>query len=152
MKAPKIDLHIVNRTSFLFAGFVSALLLAATPASFAATNGSAMENAAPQAAYVDSVKKWGAWGLGIEPAAGGIQPPSTQPLKARNTNLSLRTNSISALAPRRTASMAGSTAPTNFAPSGATPVTTFSPPPSPNIIPVNPGATIPSGNGNLFKK
>ncbi len=101
MKNPKIDLHNANSTSFLFAGLVSVVLLATTPSSFAATNDTAAENTAAETAYVDSVKKWGAWGLGIEPAAGGIQQPSTQPVKARSTNLSLRTNSISALAPTR---------------------------------------------------
>ncbi len=52
-------------------------------------------------AFVDSVHEWGAWGLDIEPAAGGIQPQSTGPLNARGSKLSLRTNSIAALAPKR---------------------------------------------------
>ena len=50
-------------------------------------------------AYVDSVHQWGAWELDIEPAAGGLQQPSTQALKARDSKAKLRTNSFSALAP-----------------------------------------------------
>lgn len=150
MKIPKIDLHIASSTNFLFAGLVSVVLLTATATSFAAANDTATEKAATKTDYVDSIKTWGAWGLGIEPAAGGIQQPSTQPLKARSANLTLRTNSISALAPTRSSVTSGPAAPTIFAPSAATPVTTFSPPPSPNIIPVSPGTTVPSGNGSLF--
>jgi hypothetical protein len=137
MKAPKIDLHIVNRTSFLFSGLVSVVLLAATPVSFAATNDNTIEDTSPQTAYVDSVKKWGAWGLGIEPAAGGIQPPSTRPLKARNTNLSLRTNSISALAPVRSAAAVSPPQP---------PVTPPAPPFSPpSVTNISPSVPIPVG-------
>ncbi len=93
-------------------------------------------------AYVDSIHQWGAWELDIEPAAGGLQQPSTQALNARDTNVSLRANSISALsgAPRATvaipaipagpatpitpavpATPAIPAAPTTFAPPGATP-------------------------------
>lgn len=50
-------------------------------------------------AYVDSIHSWGAWELDIEPAAGGLTPPSNQALKARDTKVTLRTNSITALAP-----------------------------------------------------
>ena len=52
-----------------------------------------------EVAYVDSVKKWGAWELDIEPAAGGLTAPSTGALNARDSKVALRTNSISALAP-----------------------------------------------------
>ncbi len=52
-------------------------------------------------AYVDSVHQWGAWELDIEPAAGGLQPQTSQQLKARDSKVRLRTNSISALAPQR---------------------------------------------------
>jgi hypothetical protein len=52
-----------------------------------------------EVAYVDSVTKWGAWELDIEPAAGGLTPPSTGALNARDSRVVLRTNSISALAP-----------------------------------------------------
>jgi len=132
-----------------------------------------------EVAYVDSVTTWGAWELDIEPAAGGLTPPSTGALNARDSRVALRTNSISALAPPTASKPAaiiqspimppvvpsmpptptvpvtppaysGPAAPTTFAPSGATPVTTFTPPPSPNVIPVSPSTTIPSGNGSLF--
>jgi len=52
-----------------------------------------------EVAYVDSVKKWGAWELDIEPAAGGLTAPSTGALNPRDSRVALRTNSISALAP-----------------------------------------------------
>ncbi|MBT8134385.1 MAG: hypothetical protein KJO03_07735, partial [Gammaproteobacteria bacterium] len=35
------------------------------------------EESESEVAYVDSVTKWGAWELDIEPAAGGLTPPST---------------------------------------------------------------------------
>jgi len=52
-----------------------------------------------EVAYVDSVTKWGAWELDIEPAAGGLTPPSTQAMNPRNSKVTVRTNSFSALAP-----------------------------------------------------
>ena len=57
------------------------------------------EDSESEVAYVDSVTKWGAWELDIEPAAGGLTPPSTGALNARDSRVALRTNSISALAP-----------------------------------------------------
>lgn len=48
-------------------------------------------------AYVDSIHKWGAWELDLEPAAGGISPPGTRPLAARDTKVQLRPNSFSGL-------------------------------------------------------
>ncbi len=71
--------------------FLTVALLATTSASAAAEDDSAL--------YVDSVLKWGAWELDIEPAAGGISSPGTKPLNARGTKVALRTNSIAALAP-----------------------------------------------------
>jgi len=50
-------------------------------------------------AYVDSVLKWGAWELDLEPAAGGLSAASTRALTARNSKVALRTNSNAALAP-----------------------------------------------------
>jgi hypothetical protein len=57
------------------------------------------EDDATTAAYVDSIHQWGPWELDIEPAAGGIQPPSTKALNARDSKVTLRINSIAALAP-----------------------------------------------------
>ncbi len=97
-----------------------------------------------EVAYVDSVKKWGAWELDIEPAAGGLTAPSTGALNPRDSRVALRTNSISALAPPSSAKPTVITqspimppvvptappappapalppAPGNFAPPGATP-------------------------------
>jgi len=62
----------------------------------------AEEAAEAEVAYVDSVKSWGAWELDIEPAAGGLTPPSTGALNARNSKVTVRTNSFSALAPPQT--------------------------------------------------
>lgn len=106
--------------------------------------------------FVDSVHQWGAWGLDIEPAAGGLQAQTTQPMNARGAKVDLRTNSISALAPQLPVAEIitrppGSAAPTTFAPPAATPPTTFSPLPSPNVVPVDPGTTLPTGNGSLFQ-
>jgi hypothetical protein len=78
----------------------------------------------PEVAYVDSVTKWGAWELDIEPAAGGLTPPSTGALNARDSTVALRTNSISALAP----------------PTSAKPPTITSSPLMPPIIPAAPPA------------
>ena len=107
---------------------------AITTTSMAATSDSATD-------YVDSVHSWGAWALDIEPAAGGIQPQATQPLNARETRVSLRTNSISALSPQRAL-------PDVITPNGPTPVpTTPAPtaPSAPTITPISPDIPIPSG-------
>jgi len=83
-------------------------------------------------AYVDSVHQWGPWELDIEPAAGGLQPPTTRAINARDSKVSLRINSVSALAPQdRT--------PVIFVPS-PTPTPTPAPP-----LPVTP--PIPPGKG-----
>lgn len=91
-----------------------------------------------EVAYVDSVHKWGAWELDIEPAAGGLSQPSTQPLSARNSKVSLRTNSISALAPQQTANPVLPITP---------PITTPTPviPTIPGITPISPSVPIPTG-------
>jgi len=57
------------------------------------------EDSESEVAYVDSVTKWGPWELDIEPAAGGLTPASTGVLNARGSKVTLRTNSIAALAP-----------------------------------------------------
>lgn len=89
-----------------------------------------------EVAYVDSVKTWGAWELDIEPAAGGLTPPETQALNARNSRVALRTNSISALAPPQ--------AP----PSINAPIPPISGPPPvyiPTVTTVGPGVYVPPG-------
>lgn len=79
-------------------------------------------------AYVDSIHQWGAWELDIEPAAGGITPPATQPLNSRSARITLRTNSIAALSPPP--SPASPAAPVTF----DTPTTPIVPP----VVPVTP--------------
>lgn len=85
MKSIKNTLRSAITHTLLFGG------IALSPNLFAADSG--------DIAYVDSVMEWGAWGLDIEPAAGGVQPPATQAMPARSSHVNLRTNSISALAP-----------------------------------------------------
>ena len=88
MKRP---LHKLNKNCSIATQLVlTTILMAATSASFADE---------PNLAYVDSVHNWGAWGLDIEPAAGGLSQPTTQALNARGSKVTLRTNSFAALAP-----------------------------------------------------
>lgn len=79
----------------------SQLVLATVIMSFAGTSIAAWKGDADKDDYVDSVTKWGAWELDIEPAAGGLQQSSSQILNARDSKVTLRTNSIAALAPQR---------------------------------------------------
>jgi hypothetical protein len=87
-------------------------------------------------AYVDSVTQWGAWELDIEPAAGGITQADTGALKARNSKVSLRTNSISALAPP---------AP----PTQPVPPLPVTPTSTPTLTPISPNVPIPIGNPGI---
>jgi len=99
------------------------------------------EDSESEVAYVDSVTKWGPWELDIEPAAGGLTPPSTGALNARNSKVTLRTNSIAALAPPTptpTPIIITST------PIPAPPVTT-PPSPAPRITPISPRVPVPIG-------
>ena len=98
-----------------------------------AATATAATNDNTTSAFVDSVHQWGAWGLDIEPAAGGLQQPTTQSLNARAAKVDLRTNSISALAPR-------DRSPVIFTPSPSP-----SPAPSAPPLPVTP--PIPPGKG-----
>ncbi|VAW54846.1 hypothetical protein MNBD_GAMMA05-1816 [hydrothermal vent metagenome] len=87
--------------------------------------------------YIDSVHNWGAWALDIEPAAGGLHTEGTQPLNARSAKLTLRTNSIAAISPRR---IPGDIAiPQSPAPVAPTV------PAIPTITPVSPSVPIPTG-------
>ena len=119
------------------ASLAATLLL--TVALLAATSASAAED--DSAVYVDSVLKWGAWELDIEPAAGGISAPGTKPLNARGTKVALRTNSIAALAP--SAPAPGGGAPSNPIVPG-TPV-----PQRPPTQPVNPPIPTPAAPANF---
>lgn len=92
----------------------------------------AEEAAKNEVAYVDSVKSWGAWELDIEPAAGGLTPPSTGALNARNSKVTVRTNSFSALAPTPAPPIAAAPTPPVL------PVT-------PTITPIRPNVPIPVG-------
>ncbi len=92
---------------------------------------------ASNAKYVDSIHQWGAWELDIEPAAGGIQQQTTQPLGTRYSQLELRTNSIAAVAPQRPVTFINTvTAPTVVPPAPVTPpvVIVF-----PVVTPIGPG-------------
>jgi hypothetical protein len=78
-------------------------------------------------AYVDSVHGWGAWELGLEPAAGGSAPSPGRALASRSANVAFRPNDNSAFSPT---SRRNSTP----APAG-TPVG-----------PIGPGGSLPTGN------
>ena len=103
MNCPKSTL---NRVTTLFCSNAAMLVFAAfslTAVTCANANSDSTNNSTGNStttAYVDSIHKWGAWELDIEPAAGGLQQPSTQALNSRDARVSLRTNSFSALAPR----------------------------------------------------
>ena len=88
-------------------------------------------------AYVDSIHKWGAWELDIEPAAGGLQASATRPLNVRNAKISLRTNSMAALAPPK-----GAAKP----PGGTTPPPVIPPPSITPPLPAAPTRAAPPGS------
>lgn len=100
-----------------------------------------------QNVYVDSVHHWGAWEMDIEPAAGGIQSQTTQPLSARNSRVSLRTNSISALGPNAPTDMIIAGGPGSPAGGPSTPIT---PPVTtiPTITPIAPNVPVPASAPN----
>lgn len=100
-----------------------AISLAATALLMVATTASVAEDV--NMAYVDSIHKWGAWELDIEPAAGGLSQTQTQALNARNSKVTLRTNSVAVLAPP-----ASPKSPVVFSPPSALIV--------PNVVPVTP--------------
>ena len=80
-----------------FANIVAKLTFMLATTAYAATALAGAPTSNTDTAYVDSIHQWGAWELDIEPAAGGLQKSSTQALNARDTNISLRANSINAL-------------------------------------------------------
>ena len=149
MSSPK---PVLSRVTPLFCSNAAMLVFAAfsLTAVTCANANSDSNGDSTTTAYVDSIHKWGAWELDIEPAAGGLQQPSTQALNSRDARVSLRTNSFSALAPRDRSPVIFSTSspivpdvvpvtpppppvtpprpsrPTTSAPPGATPPTTVS--------------------------
>lgn len=100
----------------------------------------AEEAAEAEVAYVDSVKSWGAWELDIEPAAGGLTPPSTGALNARNSKVAIRTNSFSALAPTPIQPVI-----TNAPTPTPTPPVAPPTPQIPTVINISPSVPIPVG-------
>jgi len=132
--------HLVNKlnkkTSLTAKLFLAAALMAVTSVSVAEDD---------NVAYVDSVFKWGAWELDIEPAAGGISPPTPRALNARGAKITLRTNSIAALAP--SAPVPGGGTPSNpIVPGTPVPPPVIPiPPTGPTIIPISPNIPIPVG-------
>lgn len=73
------------------------VLLSASALLVSSNTFAAEQNTGKSVAYVDSIHKWGAWELDLEPAAGGISPPGTRPLAARDTKVQVRPNSFSGL-------------------------------------------------------
>ncbi len=123
MNHPINELH--KKTSLTAKLFLITALMAVTSVSVAEDN---------NVAYVDSVLKWGAWELDIEPAAGGISAPTTRALNTRSAKVALRTNSIAALAP-----------PAPIAPGGGIPANPILPG-TPILPPVTPPPAIPTLN------
>lgn len=79
---------------------LSRLVLTVMTMLFATTSMAAWNNSTDTTPdYVDSVHSWGAWELDIEPAAGGLQSASAQVVNPRDSKVTLRINSVSALAP-----------------------------------------------------
>ena len=156
--------HKQNRVTNLVPGLFSIkaaqLVLTALTLSFATTSIAAWKNSADEAPeYVDSIHKWGAWELDIEPAAGGLQQSSSQVLNARNSKVSLRTNSVSALAPQRPAVPATPTTPAvpaisaaPIAPPAATPSIPIiiNLPPTSSATPITNPNNVPSGTSGLY--
>ena len=133
MNKPQHELN--NRCMFVAKLAVIIMLMTSSTISVAelkwktAEEVAAEEAAKNEVAYVDSVKSWGAWELDIEPAAGGLTPPSTGPLNTRNSKVTVRTNSFSALAPTPTTPVA------------AAPVQPVVP--TPPVVPVTPPPVTP---------
>ena len=121
-----------------------AISLAATALLMLATTASVAEEL--NMAYVDSVHKWGAWELDIEPAAGGLSQTQTQALNARNSKVTLRTNSIAALAPKRATPAIPASPAVPGAP-GAPAVPAI--PATPAITPIHPSVPIPVGGPGI---
>ena len=155
MNRPINELH--KKTSLTAKLFLATALMAVTSSSVAEDD---------SVTYVDSVLKWGAWELDIEPAAGGISAPTPRALNARGAKVTLRTNSIAALAPTpdvptNTIVLPGApvpqrpptqpvnppiptapAAPTNFAPTGSI----TSPPGGVTLAPPAPAGPAPTGS------
>ncbi len=99
---------------------LSVCLLSLSGSTYAAS-GSVEETAA----YVDSVYGWGAWELGLEPAAGGTTPSPSRALSSRGANIVFRPNDNSAFAPNSRRNSA---------------------PTPPTFGPIAPGQPLPTGN------
>lgn len=80
-----------NNNLFLL---LSICLLSVSTSAFSASDGDE-----DTASYVDSVYEWGAWELGLEPAAGDPAPSSNQPLAVRGPGVKFRPNENSAFSP-----------------------------------------------------
>lgn len=101
--------------------FLTICLLCVSSSAYAATDSNT--------AYVDSVHGWGAWELGLEPAAGGPAPTSNRALPARGTNVKFRPNDNSAFSPN----------------SNSVAITTTRPTPTPAPIPIPTAGALPPG-------
>lgn len=88
-------------------------------------------------AYVDSVHGWGAWELGLEPAAGGTPPSPSRALTSRDANVQFRPNDNSAFSPDSRAVAVTSALPTPMpvAPPSIPATTPITQPATPGQIP-----------------
>lgn len=125
--------------SKVLASFMAKLTFTFMATAYAATVFAGAPTSDSKAAYVDSIHQWGAWELDIEPAAGGLQQPSTQALNARDTKVSLRVNSINALRANGAATLSTATRATPAVP--AIPAAPTTP-----TVPAIPARPSPTGN------
>ncbi len=102
------------------------------PVTFAATSNHHCKAQSGHNNSADCVFDWGAWGLNIEPAAGGVSHSPGQIIKPLHSQFSLTTNSTAALAPAEI-------------PPVVTPPPVNTAPPSPNTRPYKPGEPIATG-------
>ena len=104
---------------------MSICLLSLSSSAYAAT-----DTDGDTAGYIDSVYGWGAWELGLEPAAGGSTPSPSRALASRGANVTFRPNDNSAFSPDSRRNSTPAPAGTPVGPSG----------------PIGPGGSLPTGN------
>lgn len=84
----------MRKLHFKLSQLLSICLLGISTSAFSASDSNEATTS-----YVDSVYEWGAWELGLEPAAGGPAPSSNQALAVRGPGVNFRPNENSAFAP-----------------------------------------------------
>ncbi len=125
--------------------FLYSLLALSTYAAAAADTACPASNKPSSQNHIDCVYDWGPWAFNIQPAASGVRAAVT-PLLPHHARVTLRTNSIAALAPVDHTPTPFT--PTIIAPPAATPPLPVTPPPAPHVGPSS-GTGYISGTGGL---